>query len=546
MATAIRVENYGEVFTRRWVVDAILDLVGYSADSDLAAGTVVEPSCGTGAFLGPVVERLLASAQRTGVAYEKLGSCIQAFDLQQSHVDDARALAAEALRLDGCEFALADRLAEQWVQCADYLLDDTSLSADWVVGNPPYIRIEDLNPEIAAEYRSRWSTMNGRADIYVPFFERSLLALRPGGRLGFICADRWFRNSYGAALRRLVSDGFAVQHIWTMHDVDAFASEVSAYPAITVLAATPQGEVTVLDTDATFGPGFAPAAAKWALGTETTSTSTGFRGHRLPQWFSGDGFWPTGTPARLSLIEHLTDRFPSLEDKTTGTKVGIGIATGADQAYILKDPEVVEAERALPLVVGSDLNSGTFVWGNHYLANVWESDGRLVDLAEYPRLESQLIGYAEGLKGRHTAKKNLANWHRTIDKVNHALLDRPLLMMRDLGATANPVLVPAGYYPHHNVYWVSSDVWDLEVLGGLMLSRVAQAFIEAYCVRMRGGTLRFQAQYLRQIRVPDPSSLAPGVEAELRQAFRDRDADLATTASCTAFGINPTEYELDG
>ncbi len=74
-------------------------------------------------------------------------------------------------------------------------------------------------------------------------------------------------------------------------------------------------------------------------------------------------------------------------------------------------------------------------------------------------------------------------------------------------AAAHPVLDEGGFYPHHNLYFVVSDVWDLEVLGGLLLSDIANLFVGAYCVKMRGGTYRFQAQYLRKIRVPDPESI---------------------------------------
>ena len=95
--------------------------------------------------------------------------------------------------------------------------------------------------------------MHGRGDIYVGFIERCLGMLKPEGRLGFICADRWMRNQYGAGLRELVGGQYAVEHIWTMHDVDAFEAEVSAYPAITVLANRPQEQAVVADTTADFG-----------------------------------------------------------------------------------------------------------------------------------------------------------------------------------------------------------------------------------------------------------------------------------------------------
>jgi hypothetical protein len=111
-------------------------------------------------------------------------------------------------------------------------------------------------------------------------------------------------------------------------------------------------------------------------------------------------------------------------------------------------------------------------------------------------------------------------------------------------ATIHPVLESGGYYPHHNLYYVVSETWDMEVLGGLLLSRIAQAFIEAYCVRMRGGTLRFQAQYLKRIRVPDGVTLDPAIAEALRVAFRERDVSAATEAAAQAYGINPQEYEL--
>ena len=90
---------------------------------------------------------------------------------------------------------------------------------------------------------------------------------------------------------------------------------------------------------------------------------------------------------------------------------------------------------------------------------------------------------------------------------------------------------------HHNLYFVQSATWDHEVLGGLLLSAISQFFVECYGVRMRGGYLRFQAQYLRRIRVPRPQDLTSGQEEQLRQAFRARDRQAATEAALAIYGI---------
>ena len=79
-ATPIPAEavEHGEVFTRRWVVDLILDLSGYTPDRDLAALRVVEPACGSGAFLGSIVERLSESLKRHQRGLDEAGDAVRA------------------------------------------------------------------------------------------------------------------------------------------------------------------------------------------------------------------------------------------------------------------------------------------------------------------------------------------------------------------------------------------------------------------------------------------------------------------------------------
>ncbi|MER7014547.1 Eco57I restriction-modification methylase domain-containing protein [Saccharopolyspora sp. NPDC000359] len=541
--------SYGEVFTRRWVVDVLLDLTGYTSDRDLGALRLLEPSCGSGAFLGPAVERLIESAQAHGRDFASLGEAVRAYDLQPGHVGLARELCKNLLTTAGASGAVAATLAEQWVQHADFLLEREveDRQVDVVIGNPPYIRYDDLSEAAAANYRRAWRTMRGRGDIYVGFFERSLRMLAPGGKIGFICADRWMRNQYGSALRELVASRYAVEHVWTMHDVNAFETQVSAYPAITVLANKPQGSVVVADTTVGFGEASAQALAKWSRDESLVGfADTAVKAHRLPHWFDGCELWPTGSPARLALIEYLNDMFFPLHDPGgTGTKVSIGVATGADKVYVTKDPDVAEPDRILPLAMRHDLTSGTFEWQGNYLINPWDDDGSLVSLGDYPRMSAYLSQYPE-LRARHVAKKAPLAWYRTIDKVNADLVPRPKLLLQDMKSHIHPVLEPGGYYPHHNLYYVVSDKWDMEVLGGLLLSRVAQAFIEAYCVRMRGGTLRFQAQYLKRLRVPDPLVLERDKATwnALRVAFRARDVAGATDAAARAYGINLADFDL--
>ena len=545
--TLVRARKHGEVFTRRWVVDLILDLAGYTADRDLAAMRAVEPSCGSGAFLVAMVERLNQSCQAFGRPIASAWSAIQATDVLPDNVDSSIAAVTETLIGFGLSRKQASALAGSWVSQSDYLLsqpDYNSLfgslqapSADFVIGNPPYIRPEDVPGSLIEAYRSAWPTMLGRADVYVGFFEAALRSLRPGGVVAFICADRWMRNQYGRGLRGLISEQFAVELIFPTHDIDAFESDVSAYPAIVTLRRGPQGPVILAEADASFSTDDAAGLRQWIASECATLVTPAVTATRLRDWQGGEASWPGGDPEMVAIIEQLNTRFNPLENTHTGTRVGIGIATGADEVFVTNNAELVEHDRLLPLTMSRDGLTGEVTWGGMYLVNPWNEDGSLVELNQFPRLAAYFNTHGVALRNRHVAGKSPAKWYRTIDKVDHALTARPKLLFPDMKMTTHPVLEHGGLYPHHNLYFVVSDKWDLKVLGGLLLSKVAEAFVSAYCVKMRGGTLRFQAQYLRRIRLPEPDALTVQDQADLMEAFDRRDATAATEVALRLYGI---------
>ncbi len=531
--------EHGEVFTRRWVVELILDLVGYRPEADLGAAVIVEPSYGCGAFLLPVVERLSESCRRHGRTLADLGAAVRGFDLLPHNAEHTRKAVVAKLGDLGEPISTAEHLADQWVTTGDFLLTDHGRAeADFVVGNPPYVRLEHIPNEVSDAYRAACPTMRGRADLFVGFFERGLALLRPGGRLGFICADRWMRNQYGTRLRELVGERYALEALIEMHDADAFETAVSAYPAITVLRNAPQGRVRVVEAGAAFDASASRRLAPWLRGEVNDAPTCGaFEAAELHRWRTGGGHWPAGSPSVLELLASLEARFRPLEDEETETRVGIGVATGCDEVYISKAPQDIEASRLLPLVAARDLSGGKPNWSGRYLLNPWEN-GQLVDLAEYPGLAQHFRTHEARIRRRHVARRRPSTWYRTIDRVAPGLLERPKLLLPDIKSTAHPVLDAGHYYPHHNLYFIVSDAWDLEVLGGILLSDIANLFVGAYCVKMRGGTFRFQAQYLRKIHVPHPSDISADDEDALRRAFHRRDIEAATHAAARAYQLD--------
>ena len=527
----------GVVYTKPWMVELVLDLAGYLPEKRLAELVALEPSAGDGAFLSAMVRRLVESCERHGTPLAKATSALQAFEIDPEAAEKAVGVVRETLISLRVSPATAEKLARSWIKVGDFL--EASLCfpiADFVIGNPPYIRLEEIPEKKAAMYRNGFSAMRGRADIYVAFYQAALLQLKPRGVCAYICADRWMLNDYGSALREFITtEGYNVRHIIEAHDVQAFESEVSAYPAVTIIAREEQGPVIVSKAL----PGIETEnRARLAKSVQRASSNAALRSARFDDWFHGNEPWPCSSPEALKLLKHLEATCFPLECKTTGTKIGIGVATGADKVFISPKKPDIEPDRILPLALASDLKDGKVQWSGHCMANPWNAKG-LVDLAEYPRLKQHLKPHHELLSARHTAKKDRAgNWHKTIDRVNLALVKKHKLYIADIKDRLLPALDTGKTYPQHNLYWITSDTWDLKVLGALLMSAVGEFFIHCYGVRMRGGYLRFQAQYLRRIRVPDPKSISPKLADTLRKAFDTQDFDLATKAALKAYQID--------
>jgi len=525
----------GVVFTRPWMVALMLDLAGYTPDRNLGQLVAVEPSAGDGAFLQEMVRRLVTSCRRHSQPLNDAGEAIRAYEIDPDTTANAVAAITATLIELNVPAAEAASLAHGWIKPHDFL--EAALGfpvADFVIGNPPYIRLEEIPPEKAALYRS-FSAMRGRADIYIAFYQAALMQLKPGGVCAFICADRWMLNDYGASLREFITtEGYSVRTIIEAHDVAAFETEVSAYPAVTLIAREPQSTVVV----ARALPGIEKAEPSDVIELLAHARSSDvLRCARFPDWFHGDHPWPCSSPDALRLLRHLEATCLPLESEITGTRIGIGVATGADRVFITNEKVDVESERLLPLALASDLNGGRVSWSGHHLVNPWDSQG-LVDLARYPRFASYLLPHQSILSSRHTAKERPQHWHKTIDRVNFSLLRQEKLYIADIKDRLLPCLDLGKTYPQHNLYWITSTQWDLRVLGALLMSAIGEFFIHSYGVRMRGGFLRFQAQYLRRICVPSPESISPELSATLRHAFDTQDFELATKAAIQAYRID--------
>jgi hypothetical protein len=533
-------EARGAVYTRREVVETILDLAGYTPDLPLWQRSVLEPCCGLGDFLIPVIERLFASylshGRNASRAWPDLKNSVCAVEIGTVSHATVSAVVTELLESKGVTQSDAERLTSAWIMHADFLLVPLPQSFDFIIGNPPYLRQERIPEALLSEYRQRYTTLYDRADIYVPFIERSLNLLRSNGQLSFICSDRWMKNRYGGPLRQMVSRGFHLKYLLCVNDVSAFTEDVVAYPAIFVIENALGNEPTKIAV---------PPRTLEELRLCARSMRSGVEPHRLSyretrNVVSANEPWLTDSNAHLSLIRRLEGVFPTLEE--AGCRVGIGVATGADRIYIGPyDALDVEDERKLPLVGTKDIVTGDVIWQGGGVVNPFEDDGSIARLDRYPRFRRFMEKHEEALRRRNVAQRSGAGWYRTIDRIHRSLLTTPKLLIPDIKGAAHVVYEDGRYYPHHNLYYVASSVWDLHALQAVLRSQLCRLFIVAYSTRMRGGFLRFQAQYLRRLRLPKWKDVGLSLRKRLREAAHSGDAEACDHVTAELFRLNDVE-----
>lgn len=536
----------GAVFTRPDVAAAILDLSGYRADLPLHRMRLLEPSFGGGDFLMLAVQRLLVAWRREGgspaTALADLREAVRAVELHRESVNAIRPRVVSALCSAGVAVGDADLLCAAWLVCDDFLLAALPFEFDVVVGNPPYVRQERIPAPLLAEYRQRFRTLFDRADLYIPFYERALDLLAPGGRLGFICANRWVKNRYGGPLRAKINAGFALLYYIDMERADAFHTDVIAYPAITVIqrprsAPMRAAPTRVVTAEALQRTGLA------TLGQTLTCGDVPPGVDEIDLVHGGMAPWLLDDVPRLRLLRRLEAQFPQLED--SGCKVGIGVATGCDRVFIGGFDELpVEPERKLPLAMARDLEGGRINWRGKGVLNPFEADGTLADLERYPRFAAYLHKHFELVANRHVATRSGEGWYRTIDRIYPGLVQQPKLLVPDIKGEAVFVLDDGQYYPHHNLYYITASDWDLRALRCVLRSSLSVMIVATYCTRMAGGFLRFQAQYLRRLRLPNWRNVPEPLRMRLREL-----ADEVSTAALDApvfelFGLSADEGRL--
>lgn len=190
------VKQHGRVYTPAYLVRTILDFGGYWGNG-IVGKHVIDNSCGDGAFLCEIVERYCCQYQEVDLK-EHLQSFIHGIELDVHERDRCIENLNRVAAVYGIE-------GVEWdVICADALtIDQFDGAMDYVFGNPPYVRVHNLESSYDAVKRFSFA-QQGMTDLFIVFFEVGFRMMKANGRMCIITPSSWFSSKAGQVLRQYI------------------------------------------------------------------------------------------------------------------------------------------------------------------------------------------------------------------------------------------------------------------------------------------------------------------------------------------------------
>lgn len=198
---------------------------------------ICDPSCGCGAFLTSAVEIIHEKFRRKII--DIIEKNIHGIDILDYSVRRCKIILTLQALVNGedeenIKFNIykQDSLSFDWKSKFSSIAKDGGF--DLVIGNPPYVKFQDLPDDIRKDLYTNWKTLNvGTYNLYFAFFELGITILNKAGRLGYITPNNYFTSLAAINLRRFLQQNKYVEKIIDFNHLKIFESQT--YTAITFL-----------------------------------------------------------------------------------------------------------------------------------------------------------------------------------------------------------------------------------------------------------------------------------------------------------------------
>lgn len=366
-------KKYGQYFTIPLIADFMVGMIEHGK-----ASKVLEPSCGKGVFLSKLEEHGFHNID----AYE---------------IDRSLKPAFPYVRYESFVSSKMDKY-------------------DVIIGNPPYIRWKNLEPELKAELETdaRWNKyFNSLCDYLYIFILKSIEQLNENGELIFICTDYWLNTTYSLPLRNFMVENGYFSEIYHFREAPLFEGVCASFIIFRYIKSNERKTTIQL---------YQYNDEKHTPQSSSLQDKQCFAISEIPQ-FQKDKRWLLTTADKQAMLEKFekacekqpTSLFDFHEMHKIGEvcDIGNGMVSGLDKAFnVTADVGILnnEEQRAtIKVLKAKDLTLFTHKSESRYLfinRKMSEKDFQ----NHYPNFFLHLAKYKEPLCKRYDYGKDIPYW----------------------------------------------------------------------------------------------------------------------------------------
>lgn len=375
--------KYGQYFTQKAIADFMVSLISKRHESK-----ILEPSCGEGVFLQSLMKH----------GFQNL----HAYEIDKD-------------------------LSKQYecVEHRSFLSVPTTEKYDVVIGNPPYIRWKNLEPELKEELANNWlwnKYFNSLCDYLFIFILKSIEHLNDGGELIFICTEYWMNTTHSVSLRNYMCDNGYVSELYHFKEAPLFEGVTASFIIFRYIK-TSKKEKNIrfyfykerglpshdaLKNKSCFEEKFIPQFRKnerWLLATEEQQKE--LKDFEQACEYA-DGLFDTS----LHRIGDICD-------------IGNGMVSGLDKAFCITKTESLtakEKKHIIPVLKAKDLDAYRYLrWSMYIFMPEDIAEGEFTK--EYPHLHAHLSEYESQLNNRYQYNRYIPYWSFVFPR-NQKLFER--------------------------------------------------------------------------------------------------------------------------
>ncbi|MBU4492686.1 MAG: Eco57I restriction-modification methylase domain-containing protein, partial [Euryarchaeota archaeon] len=405
---------------------------------------------------------------------------------------------------------------------------------DFVVGNPPYVRVQRLPPEVKEKYNETYKTVTKNYDLYIPFIERGLSWLKSGGNFGYINPNQFMVADYGELLREHIAKNYKIKQILNFADTQLFA-DATNYPCIPIVENTVPSKNTIKCVRVKEPMDNILDDIRKNL-NKNYQSSAAYVLFEYPQEKLGKETWKLMPEMEKDVFEKIGARCEkNLED--IALRIFQGLVTGADSIFfvrivnesegsvariknMLDNEHDIEKKTLKPLLKGQDIRRYGVKWKDLWIIYPYllEDDNANLYSAEklqkqFPKTWEYFLHYENDLKGREGGKwKTVKDWYAYGRRQNIEMFERKKIMTQVLASKNSFTLDKEEIYyfvggGNAGGYGITlKEGYDYKYILGLLNSSILEFYLKKISTIFRGGFYSYGRRFIEKLPIYIPKS----------------------------------------